>query len=62
MHAPEKIYKGYYQSNPGDFTDWKSDKSPQLPDMDVVTVGLNVFYIFNSESCSKKAAFTRNQV
>ncbi|PLW96413.1 MAG: hypothetical protein C0591_08800 [Marinilabiliales bacterium] len=57
-----QIYKGYYLSNPGDFTEWENENYPQLPDMDVVTLGVNAFYIFNKSKFSYRAAFIGNQV
>ena len=57
-----QVYRGYYLSNPGDFTKWDGDKYPQLPDMDVVTLGVNAFYIFNNNKFSYRAAFIGNQV
>lgn len=57
-----QFYKGYYNSNPDDFVEWKNEVFPQIPEMKVLSVGLNAFYIFNSERFSYKAAFVRNQV
>lgn len=57
-----QLYKGYYNSNPEDFINWENETFPQLPDMRVVSIGLNAFYIFNDEKFSYKAAFVRNQV
>ena len=57
-----QIYKGYYQSNPDDFMDWTSKEYPKLPDMRVLSIGINAFYLFNSEKFSYKAAFVRNQI
>ena len=57
-----QFYKGYYNSNPDDFVEWENDVYPQIPEMKVLSVGLNAFYIFNSERFSYKAAFVRNQV
>jgi len=57
-----QFYKGYYNINPDDFLDWETDAYPQLPEMKVISVGLNGFYIFNSDQFSFKAAFVRNQV
>ena len=57
-----QIYKGYYLSNPGDFTEWESDIYPQLPDMNVITLAVNAFYIFNNSKYSYRAAFIGNQV
>ena len=56
-----QIYEGYYNSNPEDFIEWESETLPKLPDMQVVSLGLNAFYLFNSEKFSYKAAFVRNQ-
>lgn len=56
-----QLYKGYYNSNPEDFMAWENEAFPQLPDMQVVSIGLNSFYIFNPEKFSYKAAFVRNQ-
>jgi hypothetical protein len=57
-----QLYKGYYNTNPEDFMEWENDALPQLPDMRVISIGLNVFYLFNSDRFSYKAAFVRNQV
>jgi hypothetical protein len=57
-----QLYKGYYNSNPEEFINWENETFPQLPDMRVVSIGLNAFYIFNDEKFSYKAAFVRNQV
>jgi hypothetical protein len=57
-----QVYKGYYCSNPGDFVDWDKDYYPQLPDMQTVSIGVSVFYIFNNKKFSYKAAFVRTQV
>ena len=57
-----QLYKGYYNSNPEDFMEWENDAKPKLPEMKVVSIGLNAFYIFNSDRFSYKAAFVRNQV
>jgi len=56
-----QFYKGYYNANPDDFIAWESEAFPKLPDMQVVSIGLNAFYIFNSDKFSYKAAFVRNQ-
>lgn len=55
-------YKGYYLANPDKFTDWEEDYYPQLPDMNVSTLGASVYYIFNSDRFSYRAAFVGNQV
>jgi hypothetical protein len=54
--------KGTTTTNPEDFIEWENDALPQLPDMRVISIGLNVFYLFNSDRFSYKAAFVRNQV
>jgi len=55
-------YKGYYNSNPNDFVDWQKEEFPQLPDMQVFTIGLTAFYIQNGENYSFRAANIRNQI
>lgn len=55
-------YTGYYLANPNKFTNWDEDYYPQLPDMSVSTLGASLFYIFNSNRFSYKAAFVGNQV
>jgi len=57
-----QYYKGYYNDNPQDFINWNSENYPLLPDMEVFSIGLNGFYIFNSEKFSYRAAYVRNQV
>lgn len=57
-----QFYKGYYVENPEDFMEWEYEYYPQLPDMKIYSIGLNAFYIFNSNKFSYKAAFVRNQV
>lgn len=55
-------YKGYYLANPSDFNQWNEDYYPQLTDMQVSTIGANLFYIFNNDKFSYKAPFIGNQV
>ena len=57
-----QVYKGYYNANPGDFMNWDENYYPQLPDMQTVSLGVSVFYIFNNKKFSYKAAFVRTQV
>ncbi len=57
-----QIYRGYYNSNPQEFVDWDSDEFPKIPDMRVLSAGVNAFRIFNSDKFSYKSAFVRNQV
>jgi len=57
-----QFYKGYFNANPDDFMDWEKEAYPKLPEMKVVSIGFNGFYIFNSKRFSYKAAFVRNQV
>lgn len=62
IDAHAQYYKGYYIANPQDFMEWDKEVYPQLPDMEIFALGLNAFYIFNSNKFSYKAAFIRNQV
>ncbi len=55
-------YKGYYNANPNDFVDWQDEKFPQIPDMQVISVGLTAFLIENSDEFSYRAAYVRNQI
>ena len=55
-------YKGYYNSNPEDFLDWNQDSRPQLPSMEVWSIGLVGFYIFNSKKYSYRAAFVKDEI
>jgi hypothetical protein len=57
-----QVYRGYYIQNPGDFVDWKESSNPQLPDMQVVTLGINAYYLVNHKKFSYRAAFMGNQV
>jgi hypothetical protein len=57
-----QAYKGYFCSNPNDFIEWNETYYPQLPDMQTISVGLSVFYIFNNNRYSHKAAISRTQV
>ena len=57
-----QFYRGYFNANPHDFMNWENEEFPQLSEMRVISVGLNGFYIFNSERYSYKAAYVRNQV
>lgn len=53
-----QVYNGYYISNPNDFIPWNEDKYPQLPDMRVLTLGVNAFYLVNNEKFSYRAVET----
>ena len=57
-----QVYKGYYCANPGDFMSWDKNYYPQLSDMQTVSLGVSVFYIFNHKKFSYKAAFVRTQI
>jgi hypothetical protein len=57
-----QLYKGYYNTNPGDFTEWSGDVQPQISNMRVLSVGLIGFYLFNSDTYSYRAAFVRDEV
>lgn len=55
-------YKGYYMANPNDFMDWEKSYYPQISDLSVYSLGGNLFYMFNSDEFSYKAAYIRNEV
>jgi hypothetical protein len=57
-----QVYRGYYINNPRDLFTWESVSYPQLPDMQVVTLGVNGYYLFNNDRFSYRAAFIGNQV
>lgn len=57
-----QVYKGYYNENPEDFTDWSGDVQPQLPNMRVLSLGVVGFYLFNSDRYSYRAAFVRDEI
>jgi len=57
-----QAYKGYYNSNPQDFIEWDKDYFPTVDGMQVLSTGLSVFYLFNSEKFSYRAAFVRNEI
>lgn len=62
LDAHLQAYKGYYILNPNDFIDWNENYYPKLPDMRLLTLGVNAFYLFNSNRFSYRAAFVGNQV
>jgi len=62
LDAHLQRYKGYYLANPNDYVQWNEDYFPQFPDMNVFTMGVNLFYIFNNNKFSYRAAFVGNQV
>lgn len=62
LDAHLQNYTGYYLANPDILTSWDKDYKPHMPDMSVSTIGLNLFYIFNSKKFSYRAAFVGNQV
>ena len=57
-----QYYEGYYNANPNDFIDWSNEEFPQLSDMQVLSLGLSAFYIFNSKNYSYRAAFVRDEM
>jgi len=57
-----QLYKGYYNSNPGDFVDWNKDYYPQIPEMQTISIGMNAYYVFNHKKFSNKAAYSRTQI
>jgi len=56
-------YKGYYIPNPDKvFAGWPvSDTFPKRPDINTLSVGFNVQYMFNYKRFSFKAAFNQNE-
>ena len=57
-----QYYQGYYNANPNDFIDWPNEAFPQLSDMQVLSLGVSGFYIFNSKKYSYRAAFVRDEM
>ena len=57
-----QLYKGYYNANPEDFIQWEKDYFPKIPAMQTISVGANVYYIFNHNKYSNKAAYARTQL
>ncbi|MGB5171450.1 MAG: DUF4421 family protein, partial [Eudoraea sp.] len=57
-----QLYKGYYNANPEDFLETNSDVFPQIASMNILSVGITGFYLFNSDRYSYQAAFVRNEV
>ena len=57
-----QAYKGYYNENPEDFTEWNEDVQPQLTNMRVLSIGVVGFYLFNSDRYSYRAAFVRDEI
>ena len=55
-------YKGYYNANPNDFIPWDQENFPQLPDMQILSLGVTGFFFTNSEKYSYRAAFVRDAV
>ncbi len=55
-------YKGYYVENPTTIMAWEEPYYPQTEDLRVFSIGGTVFYIFNSETFSYKAAYLRNEI
>ena len=57
-----QLYKGYYNSNPNDFINWDAESFPQVPSMQILSLGISSFYLFNSDKYSYRAAFVRDEV
>jgi len=57
-----QIYKGYFNSNPGDFMEWDKDYYPTIPEMRTISFGVNAYYVFNHKKFSNKAAYSRTQI
>lgn len=57
-----QLYKGYYNSNPEDFIPWDEDYYPKIPDMQTISIGANIYYLFNHKKYSNKAAYARTQI
>jgi len=57
-----QLYKGYFNENPQDFMSWEKDYFPQIPDMQTISFGCNIFYVLNHKKFSNKAAYSRTQV
>jgi len=56
-------YKGFHIANPGDFYNWDTTSVfPQLPSMQISSLGVSAYYIFNYKKFSYKAAYVRNEV
>jgi len=55
-------YKGYYMANPEDYIAWDNPYYPQNDDLQVISYGVNAFYLFNSKKFSYKAAYQRTMV
>jgi len=57
-----QLYKGYYNSNPDDFSEWDKDYYPTIPEMRTISFGVNAYYVFNHKKFSNKAAYSRTQI
>lgn len=57
-----QLYKGYYNNNPQDLMQWDKDYYPKIPDMNSISLGANVYYVFNHKKFSNKAAYSRTQI
>lgn len=55
-------YEGYYNENPQDFIDWNRDLQPRIESMRILSAGATVFYVFNSDTYSYRAAFVRDEI
>ncbi len=56
------IYSGYYLENPSnEIKDWPEGKYYTRSDIKTASLGINCFYVFNSERYSNKATFVQNE-
>ncbi|MCU0450907.1 MAG: DUF4421 domain-containing protein [Bernardetiaceae bacterium] len=56
-------YAGYFLASPGKTygTNWTSPIYPQRPDLELSNASLNVYWVFNSERFSYRAAFVHDE-
>jgi hypothetical protein len=57
-----QYYKGYYVSNPSNFTTWDRPDFPTLPNLETLSAELSGYYFFNNEKFSYRAAYVRNEI
>ena len=63
MDMSFQYYKGYYISNPEDFSENTDEKEyPQLPDLETSSLELSAYYFTNHRKFSYRAAFVRNEI
>ncbi len=57
-----QYYKGFYVSNPADFTSWNKNEFPTLPNLETLSSELSAYYFSNNKRFSYRAAFVRNEI